>query len=1117
MDNDALAGALADIRHAAAQQSSNSRLGGIFFFEVTTNGIFPTDDVTDQLEILEVLIDAIRDRMTTIVPAPMDDRIQISIKMEGGEAEWAAVPFTNASSTEIARRLISMLQEYDAVVALTAISVSYMTGSALTATGSSTRSESVADQKWYKVDTHSVKNCFWIAFATCLNYQRNSKLITSSADRQRSGKDLKVLFKRKYGEKYDMNVSTEEIYQEAANFREVRINIYNNLYQLVKVYEPSIISKNREVDIMISNNHATALLPRKEIPTSFVLPEKDKVVYRHGYVKKSKQDFNGREEIVELSSRKFACMGEEFPSLIKLQEVMKLRGLEAVLYDDQIFGVIDKEDLKKEKVKTNYKVACMDLETCTLKDTDGKIKTYLIGIAYRARELGTDKIFLNEEPIFLAYEGLDCIEPFFDHLWERKNYFDGYTFYLHNGGKFDLYCILNEYLLYHNQKWKIERFLEVEGCIVMMSIVSVGGTKSTIRFLDSYKLCPISLDGLCKSLGTKTQKLVDSVEHHKITDQNYETFMHKVRPYHRNDCVCLLEAIEKLITSLYEDYKMDFTKYMTAPSVAINIFWKHYYDQKNYPLFKMNKEMDYFVRRGYLGGRTEAYTLGVIGHSWYYDRVSLYPDVGRRLLPYGEGEWVEDMSPYLDENNCLLDVFFGWVELYVESVSRPKSDYEELPFFGVKYSTKESAPKKLIFPLIVNPKTTITVFSEALKYAQRNALSYKYKYVRGLRFRAYPIMEKFFEERFQRRLEKKSKKDLAGSMMEKLAMNSAYGKFALRCTDRDSLKLYSDGYVDYFKTYHDNKLINVSQKGNYTLIRKVHDIETKDTNVAVSAAITEYARMEMHKMVTLIRKKGIWVHYWDTDSLITDQDITKYPDLYKKLVPDGSGKNLGSLKNELIDKLDEFLKDVRWTEREKAERRDKFHRAVESSEMDLSEMEKAKIAYESSLEGHVYTNEEVIQIKEKAKKEGYRFDRGIIIGAKVYLLEYALPKGKKFVMTAFKGFDKRNVDMTFEQLLEMVKGKVYEPFKGTPDKSMLVSEMFQDEDGDWYERDVLEPAGGQLSFQGGKKVLLTETTIDATITIKRVKKKFELNYTKANWVKDPKLTSQRLKPLVLSF
>ena len=90
----------------------------------------------------------------------------------------------------------------------------------------------------------------------------------------------------------------------------------------------------------------------------------------------------------------------------------------------------------------------------------------------------------------------------------------------------------------------------------------------------------------------------------------------------------------------------------------------------------------------------------------------------------------------------------------------------------------------------------------------------------------------------------------------------------------------------------------MSSNLDYDLINEIKDelgvelvtnFRKVKSNVAIAAAVTSYARIEMMKLKMLLIKLGIKLFYTDTDSIFVDKELPNY------LI----GKEIGQLKDEL--------------------------------------------------------------------------------------------------------------------------------------------------------------------------------------------------------------------------
>lgn len=58
--------------------------------------------------------------------------------------------------------------------------------------------------------------------------------------------------------------------------------------------------------------------------------------------------------------------------------------------------------------------------------------------------------------------------------------------------------------------------------------------------------------------------------------------------------------------------------------------------------------------------------------------------------------------------------------------------------------------------------------------------------------------------------------------------------------------------------------------------------EVKGRSIAIGAAVTSYARMELYSIMESIKQNGHEIYYTDTDSVITSCNIKQYPEMLAK-------------------------------------------------------------------------------------------------------------------------------------------------------------------------------------------------------------------------------------------
>lgn len=348
--------------------------------------------------------------------------------------------------------------------------------------------------------------------------------------------------------------------------------------------------------------------------------------------------------------------------------------------------------------------------------------------------------------------GLNCLQEMTKWIYENKAIFNGYTLYAHNGGKYDLPLIIKKAFIEST-----EFLIEGKGCVELnnawigFTLRARNDRKYKIYFRDSFRLLPMGLEKLTKELKVEHQKLTETVNHKDITLLNYNTFPELIT-YLTHDVFGLLEVIQTFGSEVYKDLGIDITKCFTGASLSKSNFFQNYYNTK-YPVYKLSDDNDKFIRDSYFGGRVECFKMGQLLKCYYYDFTSLYPDVGRLYLPYGEPEIIK-----LNKAKELPKDFFGWVECLVRT------------------KNKKCIPKhcmisedRLIFPVFEN-WTKINLFSEELDFKQ-----YEYEFITGIKFKKAKFKKKFFNEGFVKKAEAKKNNNPAMAQAYKIIINSGYG------------------------------------------------------------------------------------------------------------------------------------------------------------------------------------------------------------------------------------------------------------------------------------------------------------------------------------------------------
>lgn len=689
----------------------------------------------------------------------------------------------------------------------------------------------------------------------------------------------------------------------------------------------------------------------------------------------------------------------------------------------------DKAIVRNQIIPFNNRIAAYDIEA-TPNGNGGNFKSYRISLAFNNIKSNPLHFKTERDGIGVrSFSGKDCIKKFFDFLFTHRAYFSAFTFYAHNGGKFDLLLILNEYILTNKDKWEIddESLIVLNGAYLNLVLNSVGdlqlgkGMKTdapSIKFRDSYRLLPMGLDKLCKEFNVPHKKIGEDLEvdFDEINLTNcygdYKSPPDKLfsskeffidlsqRVYCDYDVLGLLECLNQFNVDVYEAMNLEMAGCLTGASLSKQNFFKNYYSKAHIPIYHMNSKYDTFCRAGYSGGRCEAFMIGELKtNCYYYDFTSLYPDVGRRRMPYGLPEFItaERTKRWNDayKNKTKLPLIIGMMRFMIRT-----KDFNALPIHGIKRH------HKLIFPHF-GEWTEITLWANEFNYAHSLDI-YEYELLEAIHFGDQMckkktdgdefwdegILSAFFTDGVEKKSLAKKAKKLALALCYKIIINSGYGFWGLNANGddgegRDGVEILGKDDVSFWEMLKNGVVNNVGAVGEYTLVRTTKPMPCKDFNVAIASAISSEARIKIHRFMNAIKSVGGNLLYCDTDSCICDVKISDYPEIMKEFCWDGNGEDLGSMKNEAEEKLEKY-----------------FVKKYGKAELNVH-MTKQK-----ELDGGEFS-----------------FDKGIIAGCKQYCLHKKVYDGGFIEAEASKGC-KRSLDYSdFHHLLygsKMEEQNVYE-------------------------------------------------------------------------------------------
>ena len=355
--------------------------------------------------------------------------------------------------------------------------------------------------------------------------------------------------------------------------------------------------------------------------------------------------------------------------------------------------------------------------------------------------------------------------------------------YAHNGAKYDM-AVLNEVLLKRPDfQFDKDGFVELNGAVISMTIKNKHDIVFTFR--DSVRLFPGSLDSLCKDLKPKYAKMSNHA--FNFDDLNAENIHDpelcaEIREYLRHDCLSLAQIMIEFREQTIMDPKIeiDITNCFTSATLAKKLFFEKYYHRycdksRNRYIYHLNRELDTDLRRSYYGGRCDIYTYSntPFKNVYYYDFTSLYPSVGRNMLPIGEPVKVNGLD--ID-----LENFYGFV--CCDVTTNP----DTLPLHGHKYDGK------LVFAHHVN--TEMMLFSEEIKAGL--ALGYTYKPLYGYRFDKAPLLRDVMTDGFKFKAEAKRNGQPILERTFKQIINSIYGFWGLRWQDKRGVSMMTGDQLD---------------------------------------------------------------------------------------------------------------------------------------------------------------------------------------------------------------------------------------------------------------------------------------------------------------------------------
>ena len=500
--------------------------------------------------------------------------------------------------------------------------------------------------------------------------------------------------------------------------------------------------------------------------------------------------------------------------------------------------------------KRRYKRIVWDIETWGL-----DARNFAFGASIYV-ETGEEKIFFKPEDARAYFESeAPCVV------------------YAHNQFGFDLWSIVSK-----------QQALEAKKIAAGTNLYEI--TINRVRYRDTKHLFPLRLGQLGAALGfPKGETPEDYItgNRRKITKEDIE--------YCVQDCRILVKALKDLETNVAEWVGKPVNQValpLTTASLAYRIWsetcwpedwgwWTKMKDgsKKWVKGVAVPKQFNHSARESYAGGRVQV--LCEPASNQYdvisYDANSMFPSVQvnydfpniktcRRI-----GATAEVLEDFLNNKKYVCWANVDLESMEVENFLPNRNELNRLDWNQPNYSGWLAEPE--------------------LKYALHEA-GWELNDIRELHIakahNTFGHVEKFYDKR----LEAKANND-PREIFYKLILNSGYGKFAQRATDKrienpdqmnKIMDKYGEDYTERFELrFYDNRNLEMP----YFIDKESHHVTPDSQWFGYASFITSAARTELQKAIAAA---GEYALYCDTDSVFMNVEAQKQ---FEKQIPLGDG------------------------------------------------------------------------------------------------------------------------------------------------------------------------------------------------------------------------------------
>lgn len=367
------------------------------------------------------------------------------------------------------------------------------------------------------------------------------------------------------------------------------------------------------------------------------------------------------------------------------------------------------------------------------------------------------------------------------------------------------------------------------------------GKHLKVHFLDTMRIYPAPVEALgklirCPKLAYPFKKKDGTTDFRRPRNKKE---WEQLIEYCTRDALISVKFMTDIVFAYCKENQVPYKN--TAASWSLAHFLSKYFHDKWYV---HDHETNMKLFEAYYGGRTETFARGVAYDVAHYDVNSLYPSVMLKEYPHP---------------NSLTYRKYGYEKLiqqyegvsYIEGIMPPMM-YPPLPVH------KDG---KLIFPCgLIKGRYSHVELRRAIQMGfriQNIGETHYYKYM-CTPFREYILA------RYDSRMKYKEQKSPLEAV-EKLKMNSLYGRFGFRYFESDAIISSQD-----FEEHKDEILYDyVEKKGdNYYRVRYQSDEPPSYSFPIIALYVTAYARLRLLDLLLQTNGKAL---YCDTDSIFVEK------------------------------------------------------------------------------------------------------------------------------------------------------------------------------------------------------------------------------------------------------